>query len=188
MEKMKVYLLNEQQKTIKSIQNEIWKLLCDADEEFYPPLSVRDAENVVFDDKERLKPTGKPTTFFQEVMNQYIIVAVNDNIVVGFLSFEKDYINNDLISNKFQATWYVNALVVNPKYRRRGIATYLYDEIERLAINQTKDIFTRTWNANHSHIKLVLNRGYKLVLKLLDHRGKGKHTVYYQKIIPPQKI
>jgi len=178
---MKIKLLQKSDKKDKNIKDKIWKLLCLADEEFYPPLSVRDSENVVFEDKQSFKPTGKPLIFYQEVMNQHIFAAIEEDELVGFLSYESDYINEDLKANNFGKTWYVNALIVDENHRRKGIANKLYDALENYAINKTDDIFTRTWSFNDSHINLVKRRGYDLVIQLDHHRGTGIHTVYYRK-------
>ena len=183
---MDILLLSDVLKENKKIRNRIWEMLCEADEEFYPPLSVRDSDNVIFLDKQELVPNGKPYVFFEEVMNQFIIVAIEEDNVIGFLSFEKNYINEDLLNNDFKATWYVNALIVDPKHRRKGIANKLYGFLEKIAVGNTPDIFTRTWISNNSHIELVLQRGYQLVITLLNHRGKDKHTVYYRMLIEDQ--
>ena len=180
---MKIKFLHTSDKKIKHIKEKIWQLICLADEEFYPPLSVRDSENVVFEDKQTFKPTGKPYIFFNEVMNQHIFAAFEKEVLVGFLSYESDYTNEDLEAYGYDETWYVNALIVDDNHRRKGIANKLYDALEQYAVSRTDDIFTRTWSFNHSHIKLVKNRGYELVIQLDHHRGKDVHTVYYRKKI-----
>jgi ribosomal protein S18 acetylase RimI-like enzyme len=183
---MKVILLDKYWKEKKFVKCDIWRLLCEADTEFYPPLSVRDAENVIFDDKNQINPTGKPYVFYHEVMNQVIFVAVDKNHIRGFLAFEVDYLNEDIKTYRNMSTWYVNALVVDNEYRRKGIASRLYEALEEYANGRTNDIYTRTWSKNISHIDLVKKRGYELVIRLVDHRGSGIDTVYFRKIINRQ--
>jgi ribosomal protein S18 acetylase RimI-like enzyme len=178
---LKIYIDVENE--YRSVAGQIWDILCEADEEFVPPLSVRDAENVVFEGRTELKPTGKPYAFYGEVLRENIIAAFDGDKLAGFLSYETDYSNDDLKERRYEKCWYVNALIVKKEYRGNGIATKLYESLEVHAIGKADSIITRTWSLNHSHISLVRARGYRLIIRLEDHRAKGVDTVYYRREI-----
>ena len=66
-----------------------------------------------------------------------------------------------------------------------GITNQFYKIIEEIVKGQTTSAFiaTRTWSTNKTHIKILTDLGYKVILTIKNDRGKGLHTVYFAKEI-----
>jgi hypothetical protein len=50
---------------------------------------------------------------------------------------------------------------------------------EMIAAFPTRPIFTRTWDGNAGHLKVLDRLGFSLLETLENDRGPGIHTVYY---------
>ena len=113
------------------------------------------------------------------MIKQENILAIQDGKVIGFLSF----INNH--ENKGKN--YITTIVVDKDYRGQGIANQFYDFIETglpKAVHSNY-VYTRTWNTNFAHLKLLDKRGYTNTQTIKNDRtgpdGELLDTVYYGK-------
>ena len=157
---------------------EIRKLLVLCDKEFVPALSSR-STTVQSQLKESDKNEGIEA-YFQGVASQSAILAIEDNKVVAFMSFRKDYICEHI---KIVPNLYITTVIVHPDYRQNGIAGKMYDRIIRQF--PKCDLFTRTWSTNISHIRILLSLGFHEHCQLSDDRGEGIDTNYYR--LKPKK-
>jgi len=160
----------------KKQKNDIWALLKMCDSEFVPPLSKREGttqKNLLNEIKD-----SEPTEYFDALIKQSFILYTKCFKVIGFLSFIPDHklkagealdINCD----------YISTIIVNPKYRNKGITTAMYQKLFRE--RSAEKYATRTWSQNHAHISILEKLGFKLILTLKDDRGEGVDTVYYAK-------
>ncbi len=169
------------------IKNELWNILCEVDYEFIPPLSFRDSTTFSFGNN--LIEKSKPKKYFKNLLKQEIIVSrkTSNNAVTGFMS----YIPNHLIdhdSYKLKC-YYITTIGVTKGERGNGITKNFYKKIEE-EVSKQEDVnwvATRTWSTNRTHIRILINLGYKKVIEIKDDRAPGIHTVYYAKEIK-QKI
>lgn len=167
-------------------KQQIWELLCECDQEFWPPLSARNSS--VQKDLRGGAPaeeqTGgtvqKPTVYFDEMIGQEFILAFDeDGNVAGFMTFKKDYTCDAL--RDFGTSLYITTICVKKELRRQHIMSGLYDCMETTAAKACgcPRISTRTWSENEAHMKGLQHRGYRLLAVLKDDRGPRIDTVYY---------
>lgn len=167
-----------------NIYSQIKELLFACDKEFVPYLSARNSST---QDNLKQKKEGylneAPITYFKQMIQQDFIIAVEDAALLGFLTFIPNY-ENDIFNNYVTEdnNMYVTTICVDTKYRGRGIATKLYEELEEKMLKEKRTcISTRTWSTNISHIKILERKGFENICTLKDHRGKGIDTKYYLK-------
>lgn len=171
--------LNNRSKTkAKSI---IWNILCEIDYEFIPPLSYRDSTTFTFNSD--TIEENKPVTYFNNLMKQEILISrnnTNENIT-GFMSYIPNYtIEHNNINIDCH---YITTIGVTKGERGNGITNSFYRLIEEKVrkSNLNNVIATRTWSTNKTHIKILINMGYKQIILIKNDRGKGVHTVYFAK-------
>jgi len=158
----------------------VWEILCQCDEDFYPPLSARNSSS-----QKNLKDTGtcsveeKPTVYYEEMIQQYFILAYEEDEVVGFMTFKQDYECEAL--KEFGVSLYITTVCVKKEKRGRGIMKALYQVMEQevSAACGCKRISTRTWSLNDAQIHELSKRGYDKLCVLKDDRGPGVDTVYF---------
>ena len=154
---------------------DIQVLLVQADKEFIPPLSSRGSST-------QQDLTGTNTisdgakAYFEAMLNQPVVVAVEGNRCYGFMAFKKDYICQ--YYNKLP-NLYASTCVVHPDARGQGLMGQFYEAMMDLFPHC--NIYTRTWHTNASHLKVLDRLGFSLLVQLPDHRGPGMDTVYYCK-------
>ena len=114
--------------------------------------------------------------YFNNLMNQEIIVAIENGELVGFMSFKFNYVC-DYIKEEFLPNVYVSTVIVNPKFRGKGITKLFYKFIN----NNFQDyhIFTRTWSTNIGHLKILQTLNFEQIVSIKNDRGVGIDTVYY---------
>lgn len=160
-------------------KNEIWDILCECDEEFYPPLSARNS-SVQKDLKSGGSAGEKPTVYFKEMIGQEFILAIDDNGgIAGYMTFKKGYTCDALA--EFGESLYITTICVRKSFRRQHIMKALYEcmETEVCTACGCPRISTRTWAQNEAHMNGLVQRGYQLISRLPDDRGPGVDTVYY---------
>lgn len=164
----------------ESYKNDVWELLCRYDHTFIPALSSRQStsqSNLLQKNNE-----NKPYTYFNNILKQSIIVAVNEqDQVIGFMSYKPDYISSELQDNV--STLYITTIIVDEAYRGKGITTTFYKEIEKVARTYNKPIMTRTWSTNTAHIHVLQKVGLVEIKRIEHARGPNIDTVYYRKHI-----
>lgn len=164
--------LNEEQK------KQVFEILCETDREFIPPLSYREdtKQKNLYVQQSETKP---PYIYFEKVTKQSNLLAMEEGHVVGFMSFEEDYFLE--LEEKSYETLYMSTLIVRKESRRKGISSRLYEEL--LKRFQDRNIITRTWSTNVSHIGLLEKLGFQMIECIRNDRGPGIDTVYYGRIL-----
>jgi len=165
-----------QKKLQKAYQDDVWELLCASDKEFVPPLSERNSTTQQSFSGDEVNKRG-PVTYYQQMLQQEFILAVENEKVIGFLSFIPDH-SLQVKGKEFECD-YVSTIVVSSGFRGHGIAWKMYHTL--FENRKGKNFATRTWSTNYSHIHLLKKMGFELVALLPNERGDGIDTVYYFK-------
>ena len=166
----------------EKIRNQLLDLLIISDKEFVPALSSRESttQTNLLGSNEDKKDEGNsikiPYSYFNNLFNQEIIIATENDKLIGFMSFKKNYVCKN-IPDKFLPNVYVSTVIVNPNHRGKGITRLFYKFINK----NYKDchIFTRTWSTNVGHLKILTSLGFNQTLSIKNDRGNGIDTVYY---------
>ena len=162
--------------TDPAFQEDIWNLLVLCDHEFVPPLSSRGSTTQA--DLEVEETEGAiPKEYFNNILAQNNLVAIEDGHIVGFMSFKKNYVCEN-ISSEYAPNLYVTTIIVHPDYRHQGIAGKFYNRLMRKF--RKHYIFTRTWSSNKGHLRILTQLGFHGHCYLADDRGPGVDTVYYR--------
>lgn len=160
----------------QQFETDIFKLLVLCDREFIPPLSVR--KDTI---QKELRMDGadeKPYSYFEKIKNQPAVLTLENNHVIAFISFIRDYIFNET-SEELLPNIYISTLLVHPENRHKGIAGRLYNEL--LKSCKGCHVFTRTWSTNLSQIKLLLTHNFHEHVRIYQDRGADIDTVYFYK-------
>ena len=164
-------------------KKQIWDILCECDREFYPPLSARNSsvqKDLRTEESSDRDQIVKPTVYFDEMIQQYFILAFDDaGKMTGYMTFKKDYICDAL--QNFGKSLYITTICVKKDCRRQHVMNSLYEcmETEAAKICSCPRISTRTWSENEAHMRGMEQRGYDLLCRLENDRGPGIDTVYY---------
>ncbi|MCD8150247.1 MAG: GNAT family N-acetyltransferase [Clostridiales bacterium] len=170
-------MLNETEKS------QIWEILCQCDEDFYPPLSARNSSSqkqLKGADGSSMKKNGEPIVYYEEMIRQNFVLAyADDGKVVGFMTFKKDYICEAL--ENFGTSLYITTICVRSECRGQHIMDALYHHMENEVTRECgcEKVSTRTWSLNTAHLHELSRRGYDVVAVLKDDRGEGVDTVYF---------
>lgn len=156
---------------------EILEMLTEGDEEFVPPLSAR-SSTTQSDLSGGTKASNGVLNYFNELKKQKILVAVEDEKLIGFVSFKENFIN-DKIDECELPNIYISTLLVAESGRGKGLTGKMYEFL----FNEYEDsnVFTRTWSTNYAHIKILSKFGFETITVLENDRGKGIDTVYFKK-------
>ena len=161
-------------KLSEKYKDQVWEILRSADEEFIPPLSSRNDTT-----QKSLAgggaDAGGPVAYFEQMIRQAFILTVEEETVVGFLTYIPDH-SLELGQEKIICD-YISTIVVAPAFRNQGITREMYQTL--LQKRSGKAIATRTWSTNYAHMHLLETLGFALVRTLKNDRGKGIDTVYY---------
>lgn len=161
----------------KKQEEQIFNILCEADKEFIPHLSNRTStyqNNLLFN----LEDEKLPYSYFDKIKMQSALMAVQNDDIVGFMSFVEEY--EIELGGKRYDTLYLSTLIVKKEYRKQGISFNLYKNL--MDTFSDKSIITRTWSTNESHLKLLDKLGFELLECIENDRGIGIDTVYYGRI------
>ena len=93
------------------------------------------------------------------------------------MSFEEE--NIQILQQELYPCLYLSTLIVKKESRRKCIAYMLYKEL--FDIFPDKDIITRKWSTNISHINLLEKLGFCVLNIIKDDRGKGIDTIYFRR-------
>ena len=183
-----VLLLNGAEQN-KQYEDGLYHLLVRSDLEFVPPLSSRGATTQKDFREGKETVANGPRKYLENVLSQNNIVVLDGAAVVGFMSFRTDYRDSpfDEEVSEGEINHYISTLAVLPEYRKRHIASGLYDQIEELSRSE-KDavcVSTRTWSTNFGHIRLLEKRGFRMFKRIENDRcttdGVYVDTVYFIK-------
>jgi ribosomal protein S18 acetylase RimI-like enzyme len=172
MENMQFIILDDRQKAEYS--NQILEMVKEGDKDFVPPLSARSSTT-------QTNLTGGESSFngvisyFDEMMKQKIICAVEDDKVLGFVSFKENY-----VTDAFDKTpnIYLSTLILRPEARGKNLTFNMYDYLFN-AVYPKSSIYTRTWSTNAPHVKILSKFNFDEILRKKNDRGEGIDTVYY---------
>lgn len=139
-------------------------------------MSIRDSTTIqsFFGDK---TDSSGPTEYYEGMLKQEFVLATEGNKVVGFLTFNPDYALD--IDGKTRTCDYITTIIVSPEFRGLGITMKMYQTL--FENRRGKDVATRTWSTNHSHLRLLDRMDFKTVRVILSDRGEGINTVYFLK-------
>lgn len=165
-------------KLFKKLENpeyldQLYKLLEIADKEFVPALSSRSSttqQTLQGGRGEGLKD------YFEEMKQQAFVLAMDGNRVAGFMSFRFDHRCDYSPSGP---NLYASTSVVHPDYRGKGLMKGFYTAMIRAYPDRA--IFTRTWEENKVHLRVLDKLGFVMTARLENHRGPGIHTVYFER-------
>ena len=155
----------------------VYQICVKADTDFVPPLSARTDTIQKFKDIPNVPNSNGPKVFFDEIKKEQFIFIINDGKIEGFMSFIKDYELH--LDDEIIICDYITTIIIDSKNRNKGYTKKMYDVI--LNERKGRNIGTRTWSTNHSHLHILDKLGFKLVRTDKDDRGKNIDSVYYLK-------
>lgn len=158
---------------------QVYELLKKCDREFVPPLSQRTSTTQSVLDDALSDEHGEPRSYFQQLCGQSVLLAMEQDQLLGFMSFRGQHICEDVQDQV--NTIYVTTVIVEPMYRGQGLTQTMYQELMGIAQSRNLPISTRTWSTNDAHIKILSRLGFYELLRIYDGRGKGIDTVYFRK-------
>lgn len=161
----------------KNILEGIMKLLILCNNEFVPPLTLRNS-TTQRDFASKQEDSSIPCNYFKNIINQQNFVALENGKVVGFMSFKQDYISSE-IPPSMTPNVYISTVIVHPLHRNKGITNKFYSELFIRFVGY--HIFTRTWSTNSSHIRILSSHKFYEYCRIKNDRGKGIDTVYYHR-------
>lgn len=174
----------------KNYMNNILDVLIECDKEFVPPLSSRNStKQADFNFIGIYDTDNKPMEYFKKITEQHNILAIEDGIVIAFMSFIYNYDRNELFNknNINDINNYISTICVRKEFRRKGITEKMYEYIENDLPNDiaSQYVSTRTWSTNISHINLLKKRNYENTYTIKNDRilddGAKVDTVYFCK-------
>lgn len=168
---MEIRFLNEEEK--EKVSGEILRMLRDSDNEFVPPLSQRTSTT----QKSLCGGVAENDgvcNYFSSLIKQKIIVAEEDENLLGFMSFIENF-ENDVV--KDVPNVYVSTIIVSPLARGKSLTKRMYASLAETFPKSY--IFTRTWSENMAHIKILGALSFSEVCRIKNDRGENIDTVYF---------
>ncbi len=161
---------------LEAAGDDVWHVLQTTDNEFVPPLSARSGTTTKVLSEESI--WGGPITYYENVMDQWGVLATKNDQHIGLLSFIPRH-SEELLADWSPST-YISTIAVLPRFRKQGIGTLMVQRALDLP-DQLQSPFTtlRTWSTNRSSLGLWANFGFEEVVRLPDHRGPGVDTIYF---------
>lgn len=157
-------------------RNDVWQILCAADTEFIPPLSSRHYTTQKLFLREEVA-TQEPIEYFEKMIQQEFILAVENGCVVGFLTYIPDY--SLQVDDKMILCDYVSTIVVSKNHRNKGTTRKMYQTL--FSHRGARNFVTRTWSVNFTHLHLLETMEFQLIAQIKNDRGQSIDSVYYLK-------
>ena len=174
----KIWLAQGQEK--QDWRSEVYRLLNLVENQFVPALSTRNSTS-----QRNLNSTETENTsidaYFQEMWQQQLLLATTENDgkqLAGFMSYKDGYLVQ--LSERGVKSLYVSTVAVAPEFRGHNITARFYRELQHRARQAKLPIMTRTWSTNHAHLTILDKVGFTLAETIVNDRGSGIDTVYYQ--------
>lgn len=169
-------------------KEQIWEILCECDQEFYPSLSARESSSQKQLKVDGTKEQALPHSYFKEMIAQEFLAALEGDRMVGFMTFKKDYLCEAL--EDFGTSLYITTVCVRKDCRGKGVMKELYSFMEREMPKkyQCPRISTRTWSLNEAQLHELDKRGYQRLAVLKNHRGNGVDTIYFGLVCDDQRV
>lgn len=174
--KISLVILSDKQKQFYREQIIEMMTLCDND--FVPPLSSRNStlqQNL----KDSTSNKNGIANYYEQMAQQHILAAFEDENLLGFVSFREDF-TNEIISQNETPNIYISTLILSPLARGKGLTYKMYDYLFNELYSDRK-VFTRTWGTNIAHTKILTKFGFSELFRKQNDRGIGIDTVYYKK-------
>lgn len=174
----------------KNYMDNILEILVECDKEFVPPLSSRNStKQTDFNFIGIYDTDNKPMEYFKKIIEQHNILAIEDGIVVAFMSFVYKYDRNEFFhkNNIDDINNYISTICVKKEFRRKGITGKMYEYIENSLPKEiaSQYVSTRTWSTNLAHINLLKKRNYENTHTIKNDRiledGTKVDTLYFGK-------
>ena len=169
-------IIYEEKLKTDNISGQILRILTDCGNEFVPPLASRKSTTQSDLTGSYANACDIPYEYFESLKKQHLLIAEDGGIVMGFMSFKENHVT-DIITNRHLPNIYISTVIADKNFRRQGVTKALYQSL--LEKYKDKNIFTRTWSANVSHIKLLTLLGFAEFKRIPDDRGNGIDTVYF---------
>lgn len=172
---MEIKILSEEEK--EKYYDEILKMLKDGDEDFVPPLSARfSTTQKDFCIAER--SIEGILNYFEEMKKQKIMVATEEENLLGFVSFKENYTNSE-IKEENTPNIYISTLIVKKEARGKRLTQTMYENLFKTY--EKRKIFTRTWSTNNAHIRILSKFDFNELCRIENDRGAGIDTIYFVK-------
>lgn len=174
---LRAYLVDQK---LPEISRAVWDILVAIDQEFVPPLSQRAGTTETrFSPGKVIQDLPGPTEYYQQVLQQNIVLTQREQEWVGLLSFRQAFLL-EAISGHGPCN-YVTTIGVVPSSRGIGVARAMYDYVlSNLPAQYSCSRWaTRTWSTNDSHIQLLRELQFQLAVTVKDQRAPGIDTLYF---------
>jgi N-acetylglutamate synthase-like GNAT family acetyltransferase len=143
---------------------EVESLIEKYEKEFVPPLSERSSAGGELGG-------GSLREYISSLLSAKVFAAKKDGRVIGCLCYKMQML--PFLSKPVPL---VSTVIVEKPFRSAGVGRALYQK----ALNDTKELYVRTWSTNTNHIKLLESLNFQEVYRIENHRGKGIDTVYWR--------
>ncbi len=156
----------------------IIEMMEESDNDFIPPLSKRTSttqQNLL----EENVGENSVIPYFNQMNEQMILGAFEEENLLGFVSFKENYVN-EIIEEKFLPNIYLSTLILKKEARGRGLTQKMYDFLFN-NLYPDRSIFTRTWSTNFAHLKILSKFGFQCIKTIPNDRGNQIDTVYFAK-------
>lgn len=108
-----------------------------------------------------------------KVKENEIIISENKKELAGFLTFKKNY---------FFESDYIEALIIAPHHRHKGIGSAIIKECEKQsAKRKRRRLFVSSEHWNKEAMKFHIKMGFKKCGYLDDVWGEGKRDIFFSK-------
>ncbi|MBR5543565.1 MAG: GNAT family N-acetyltransferase [Oscillospiraceae bacterium] len=175
---MRYKILDETGK--ESYREQILKMLSESDGEFVPPLSKRSSTTQKNFSGNTATVNGDGVeTYAGEMLRQKVLVCVEEDKIIGLVSFKEDY-TNECIGNDDLPNIYISTLLVSSSARGMGVTKKMYSHLF-FELYSDRSVYTRTWSTNTAHIKILEGFGFEELSRIENDRGKGIDTVYFSR-------
>lgn len=159
-------------------REEMLEMMRQADNDFVPPLSAR-TSTLQKDLASYESVSNGIELYFEEMSKQIILGAFEDDFLLAFLSYRKDY-TNDVIKEDKLPNIYFSTLVAKPEAKGKRIGYQLFGHAYHTLYPECH-AFTRTWSTNGAQIHMLPQMGFREIKRIVNDRGEGIDTVYYEK-------
>jgi ribosomal protein S18 acetylase RimI-like enzyme len=169
---------------VQAHRDDVWAVLEKTDQEYFPPLSRREAGAIDQPPLIRKSLWPQPVDYFNEILKEHVLLASIGGKMVGMITYVPRF-ESKTISAVSPCT-YLDTVGVIPGYRRHGIATMLYKSLfEQPTVQALEHVALRTWSTNVSHMGLLEKLGFDEIERHVDERAPGVDTVYFARKSAP---
>ncbi|MBM7703497.1 GNAT family N-acetyltransferase [Metabacillus iocasae] len=129
---------------------------------------IHDLEAMVEVDKQVIGHEGRRKEIEESIKHEQCLIAIKDHQVAGFLLFHTSFFECNFIS----------LIIVAPNERRKGYATALIQQFEKMA--PTKKVFSSTNESNKTMHQVFRENGYERS-GIIENLDEGDPEIVYFK-------